>query len=120
MRRAIVLVMLVAVGFPAPAGAHWVPGEHNRWHAIRKAFKGYSWQAWSVALCESDVDGDGAPNPDARNGQYRGMFQMGEGERARWGHGPDPWSQARAAADYFYWAMFNHPYGGWGPWSCKP
>lgn len=52
---------------------------------------------------------------DAINGQYRGCFQMGESERAIYGHGPGTWAQARAA--YEYWDEEGRD---WSPWSCKP
>lgn len=58
-----------------------------------------------VAFCESRLD------PRATNGQYRGVFQMGRAERARFGHGRTVVEQARAAKAYFDVA-------GWRPWSC--
>lgn len=65
-------------------------------------------QAVRVARCESGL------RTTATNGQYRGIFQMGSGERARWGHGYTVLAQARAAHRYYRYA------GGWGPWACKP
>lgn len=62
----------------------------------------------NVAWCESSL------RPWARNGQYVGVFQMGSGERARWGHHrSNVWIQARSARRYFLFA-------GWRPWSCRP
>lgn len=58
-----------------------------------------------VAFCESRLD------PRATNGQYRGVFQMGRTERARFGHGRTVVEQARAAKAYYDVA-------GWRPWSC--
>jgi hypothetical protein len=62
-------------------------------------------KALSVARCESGF------SVYATNGQYHGIFQMGSGERARFGDGLDAWSQARAAYRYYRLA-------GWGPWQC--
>ena len=69
----------------------------------------YCGQALRVAWCESRLD------TRARNGQYRGLFQMGYSERHRYGHGPDALSQARAAFRYFVASGKD-----WSPWSCKP
>jgi hypothetical protein len=63
--------------------------------------------ALNVAWCESTL------RPWARNGQYRGVFQMGRYERARFGHGRSVWAQARAAKRYYRIA-------GWRPWQCRP
>jgi hypothetical protein len=62
-------------------------------------------KAVDVAWCESRLD------PRARNGQYRGVFQMGSSERARFGHGRTVFAQARAAKRY-------HQISGWSPWTC--
>lgn len=63
--------------------------------------------ALRVAWCESRL------RPAARNGQYLGLFQMGAYARRRFGHGPDAYTQARAAYRYFRVA-------GWRPWTCRP
>lgn len=76
---------------------------------ICDVFGDYCSQALSVAACESGY------NVDAVNGQYLGIFQMGESERATYGHGPDARSQARAA-----WAYFAASGYDWSPWACKP
>lgn len=63
-------------------------------------------KALSVASCESRF------SVYARNGQYLGIFQMGEAERARFGGSScDVWDQVRAAYAYYRVA-------GWGPWQC--
>lgn len=64
--------------------------------------------ALAVSWCESRW------NPDARNGQYLGTFQMGAWERRHFGHGPDAYSQARAAYRYFVRTGRD-----WSPWSCR-
>lgn len=61
----------------------------------------------NVAWCESTL------NTAAANGQYLGVFQMGSGERARFGHGASVWVQARAAKHYW---NGSH----WRPWQCQP
>jgi hypothetical protein len=69
----------------------------------------YCGQALSVARCESGF------RLDARNGQYRGLFQMGSAERRRFGHGRSAYAQATAAHRYFVLSGRD-----WSPWSCKP
>ncbi len=75
---------------------------------IHRVFGSSGAAAVRVAMCESGL------RPWARNGQYRGMFQMGSSERARFGHDDrNAWVQSRAARRYFLIA-------GWSPWACKP
>ena len=76
---------------------------------IHSVFGEYGSQAVSVAMCESTL------NTSAANGQYLGLFQMGEYERATYGHGTDALTQARAAYAYFAATDFD-----WSPWVCKP
>lgn len=57
--------------------------------------------------------GEGSWHWWASNGCYQGTFQMGCGERRRYGHSNTLAGQARAAAKYWR----TH---GWGPWECKP
>lgn len=66
-------------------------------------------EALSVARCESGL------STRAVNGQYLGLFQMGDYARGRYGHGSTPLEQARSAHAYFVDAGSD-----WGPWSCKP
>lgn len=66
-------------------------------------------QALNVSWCESRW------RTTARNGQYRGLFQMGAWERRAFGHGPDARTQARAALRYFVRTGRD-----WSPWECKP
>lgn len=61
--------------------------------------------ALAVARCESGL------STRAVNGQYLGLFQMGDYARSRYGHGSDAFTQARAAHDYWLDS-------GWGPWTC--
>jgi hypothetical protein len=77
--------------------------------AICKVFGEYCKQAVAVAWCESRLE------PDAQNGQYRGLFQMGYQERLIFGHGATARQQAVAAHTYFVSSGSD-----WSPWSCKP
>lgn len=116
----ILLALIVTSG----SKAHYNPGTHNAVHAIQLAFCGKSNrscgegnEAIEVAKCEaSRYWYEGHPQ-EARNGQYRGMFQMGTRERSLYGHGPDPWKQARAAHKYFVLSGSD-----WSPWDpiCRP
>lgn len=94
---------------------------HTRWTVVRACqimavwpTNGSDQAAVTVAWCE------GTFNPDASNGQYKGTFQMGTGERARWGHGSSIAAQTTAAHGYYDYSVKHHPSGGFGPWSCKP
>ena len=77
--------------------------------AIRYVFGVYADQALRVAGCESGL------SVYARNGQYQGLFQMGEHERAIYGNAADAVGQAQAAYRYFVASGRD-----WSPWSCKP
>jgi hypothetical protein len=77
--------------------------------AICHVFGRYCGQALRVARCESNF------RLHARNGQYRGLFQMGSSERHRFGHGTSAFAQATAAHRYFVLSGRD-----WSPWSCKP
>ncbi len=78
-------------------------------NAICVTFGNYCSQAVSVARCESEL------NVGASNGQYLGLFQMGEYARSRYGHSWDAWGQARAAYRYFRDSGYS-----WSPWTCQP
>jgi hypothetical protein len=115
--RGSLLTGVLVVAFfatAAPANGHFVPGKHNAKHALVGAWCGSNrldqpcWQgaqALQVGYCESKYD------REAENGQYLGLMQMGSSERRRFGHGPDPWTQAEAAHRYYLLS-------GWWPWSC--
>lgn len=75
-------------------------------------------RAVRIARCESGF------NPSARNGQYRGIFQMGSREFARFGKGSPFDARANIAAAYAYWDYGNNKRmgdgrGSWRPWQCK-
>ena len=76
---------------------------------ICRVFGRYCAQALAVARCESGL------STGARNGEYRGLFQMGSSERQLYGHGAGAAAQARAAHRYFVRSGRD-----WSPWSCKP
>lgn len=97
-----------------PLRQHATPTQVSR--IICAVFGPYCWQARRVALCESGyVVRSWRTGTHARNGQYRGLFQMGYAERARYGHGAGAWAQARAAYRYFKASGRD-----WSPWQCKP
>lgn len=77
--------------------------------AICHVFGAYCDQALSVSWCESKH------NTNAGNGQYLGLFQMGESERRLYGHGPTALEQAEAAKRYF-----DASGRDWSPWQCRP
>lgn len=72
-------------------------------------FGPYCSEAIAVADCEGDFD------PASVNGQYLGTFQMGETERATYGHASTVYGQAQAAYRYFAATDYD-----WSPWVCKP
>lgn len=106
MRFALTLVALFFFLFVAEARTATATSNSQ---IICKVFGPYCWQALRVARCESGL------YTWARNGQYLGLFQMGSYARARYGHGNDPWTQARAAYRYFVDSGRD-----WSPWTCKP
>ena len=66
--------------------------------------------ALNVAWCES------SGRASARNGQYRGHFQMGRTEWAQFGAGNPYDASDNAAAAYRYFRAA----GSWRPWQCQP
>jgi hypothetical protein len=112
MRLLVVIVSVVATfAIPEKVQAHHGIA-HNKLEAqkaICKVFGPRCREAMTVVACETG----NTFNTRARNGQYLGLFQMGVGERRRFGHGATPLEQAKAA--YRYYRL-----SGWGPWQCKP
>lgn len=115
---AVFVFFVWAFGRAIDAQAHYQPGLHNVRHAINQAWCGransYCYtgqQAWRVAGCETGY----TYSVWASNGQYLGLFQMGSYARARFGHGWNPWAQARAA--HYYYVVSGRD---WSPWTCKP
>lgn len=91
------------------AHKRWLRRLSNPEAAIEHVFGEYAWQAKAVAWCESRM------SVWASNGQYLGLFQMGEFARERYGHGFSALAQARAAFRYFVASGRD-----WSPWTCKP
>jgi hypothetical protein len=108
MRRTILLALCVCALVAAAPSQAAIDTAANR-RAICKVFGPYCKQAIEVSRCESGW------SHWARNGQYLGLFQMGDYARGRYGHAWNPWAQARAA-----WKYFVASGKDWSPWSCKP
>lgn len=85
--------------------------EASATEAIRYVFGPYAAQALRVSYCETG----GTYSVYASNGQYLGLFQMGDYARGRYGHGFNAWAQAVSAYRYFADSGFD-----WSPWACKP
>jgi hypothetical protein len=91
--------------------------------AILWAFCGhkYKWcnlgkEAIAVSRCETG----GTFSIYSENGQYRGLFQMGEEERGTWGFGNNAWDQATAAYKMYRWTSRHEKGARWHRWSCRP
>lgn len=83
----------------------------REWPVFKRALVHFWGPHWLEAAVVSF--GEGSWHPNARNGQYRGTFQLGADERRRYGDGPGLWAQAKAA--HRYWKR-----GGWIHWDCQP
>lgn len=90
-----------AVKVPIPVDLSSLPVED----LIRTVFGPEGEKAVQVARCESTM------RPQAKKGQFLGLFQMGANERGEYGHGEDPLAQVLAA-----YALFLDR--GWQPWTC--
>ena len=77
-------------------------------NAICDVFGADCAEAVAVAKCESRL------RTTAQNGQYLGLFQMGEYARRLFGHGSSAREQAIAARRYFMRSGRD-----WSPWSCR-
>jgi hypothetical protein len=114
----LMIAVMVALVWAARADAHWQPGRHNTIHAIQLNFGSHWRDAVDVSHCEAGAfqwQVRGRPWTSA-NGQYKGLFQMGDWARDKFGHGPGPWAQAKAAAKNF---RSNGSRWG-GQWGCSP
>jgi hypothetical protein len=85
-----------------------IRGQSQTVMAIRFVFGSYADQAIRVASCESGL------SVNATNGQYLGLFQMGDYARGRYGHGPTAIEQAKSAYAYFVASGRD-----WSPWECR-
>lgn len=79
--------------------------------AIAQVFGPYANEALRVSYCETG----GTYSTSASNGQYLGLFQMGDYARSRYGHSSTALGQARAAYAYFVDSGRD-----WSPWECRP
>jgi hypothetical protein len=79
--------------------------------AIRLVFGRYADEAIRVVDCETG----GSFSTTATNGQYVGLFQMGNYARGRYGHSKTALGQAQAAYRYFVASGRD-----WSPWECQP
>lgn len=79
--------------------------------AISYVFGTHAAQAIRVAYCETG----GTYSVHAQNGQYLGLFQMGDYARGRYGHAANAWAQAVSAYRYFVDSGAD-----WSPWECRP
>jgi hypothetical protein len=68
-------------------------------------------QALNVAWCES------RGRASARNGQYKGHFQMGKSEWRKYGNGSPFNPVSNSAAAYRYYRAAGK---SWRPWQCQP
>jgi hypothetical protein len=110
MQRAILLAAIsLLLAFPAATSAGRIDQQQARAKPIIcKVFKEHCADALAVSWCESKW------YIWAQNGQYKGLFQMGDWERRTFGHGPGAWAQTRAAYKYFVQSGRD-----WSPWACK-
>ena len=104
--KVVAFVFVLALMVIGSASARSHPRRHvvGPREAICRVFHPCA-KALQVAWCESRFD------VYARNGQYLGLFQMGEYARSTYGHSWTALGQARAAHRYYMDA-------GWSPWSC--
>lgn len=106
----LTIALILALLFARRSDAHGYDAAQLRArHVICQVFGSRCREALNVAWCESRY------RTWAQNGQYLGLFQMGESERATYGHGSTALEQARAAYRYF-----SATGKDWSPWTCKP
>jgi len=92
--------------------AHFEPGSVEQ--LIVDVFGDAAPQALKVASCESHY------NPDAVNGRYRGVFQIGDMHAAEWLEvtGTDYWTSWMDPVANITYAHALWSRAGWAPWSC--
>lgn len=120
MKKLLTVGLISAALFATEAQAK-VPDVEVVKRAVNSAFCGGKFktcwrgsQAFVVAGCETGY----TYNKYAKNGQYLGIFQMGSGERRRYGFAYSFFAQATAAKKYFDYAEHIYSDGGWHPWEC--
>ena len=116
----LLAALALALSITAPAQACSKPSKYQLYVKLPREYPAFKralvlnfGRAWKEAAIVSW--GEGSWHANATNGQYRGTFQMGSGERQRYGHGPTLVHQAAAAARY--WRASGRD---WSPWECRP
>jgi hypothetical protein len=108
----VLAAIILTLAFALAASAQASPGGYRETNeqVIRHVFGKYGSQAVIIAECESSL------SVWARNGQYLGLFQMGDFAREKYGHSyNNAWVQARAAYRYFIASGRD-----WSPWpTCR-
>lgn len=106
--RHVLVAVLMSLGLAGPAQA----SNESVKQIIRDVWPDHlEDQAIAVARCESTLK----PSAHRRGSQYKGLFQMGRREWAKYGAGGnpyDPWANAAAA-------LRLHDDRGWRPWTCR-
>lgn len=93
--------------------AHRVASFPREYPVLYRALRRHFGGLWREAMIVSY--GESTWHHWARNGQYRGLFQMGATERRKTGWTSDVNGQVRASA------LWNRMNGGrWSKWDCKP
>ncbi|MCA9672404.1 MAG: hypothetical protein KC503_42715 [Myxococcales bacterium] len=110
----LLLLLLPLSASARPSDARCVRGsvrDANVRRIIARVFGRHGRDAIRVARCES-----GRAGTHARNGQFRGLFQMGRYARRKYGHSRCARAQTRAAYRYFVDVGQR-----WRPWhNCRP
>lgn len=105
--RLAILAAVCVLVFPAAAEA----SREQAVPVIRKVFGRYADEAIRVARCESNFE------LGARNGQFRGLFQLGSWERATYARGRYSTYLDQTLAAWRYFVATGR---GWSPWECQP
>jgi hypothetical protein len=95
---------------PTAAKIASLPTQYPRFNRALHVHFGRAWKEAAIVSWK-----EGTWHWWASNGCYQGTFQMGCGERRRWGHTNTLAGQAAAAARY--WRDSGRD---WSPWQCKP
>jgi hypothetical protein len=87
---------------------HRTSVNYHKW-VIQHVWGRFATIGLRIAYCETGYRLNAS---DYADHTHIGMFQMGKGERRKYGHGPGSWAQARAAFAYF-------KDSGTGPWNAS-
>jgi hypothetical protein len=113
MKKLICIIMLALAIPVARAEARLTPAQVANRSAIIKVWgrAGRASIGLKIAWCESHW------YTTAKNGSHLGLFQMGASERRKFGHGPSPFTQARAALSYYWVSGLSPWYASQSCWS---